>query len=134
MGFCQDYRAIKDFCTEHNLIFLEDNAGGFYSIVNGKKMGSFGDVSITCVRKTLPLINGSYLAINNSDLMKKANLPNNLNLFKEKREFFQLIRSFYRWFSNSSTFPRRNGSVWGRRISSSGSTRNLSLGQSRWRL
>jgi len=100
-GFPQDYSVIKNFCSNHNLIFLEDNAGGFGSSINGKLLGSFGDISFTCVRKTLPLTNGSYLEINNKSILEKTHL-NELSLFKEKKELYRLAVLFYRWFLNKS--------------------------------
>src|SRR3989344_931827 len=40
-----DLGAIKDFCEKHKLWFVEDNCDGLGSEYDGKKTGSFGDIS-----------------------------------------------------------------------------------------
>lgn len=38
-------KAVKEFCEKYNLWFIEDNCDGLGSEYNGKKTGSFGDIS-----------------------------------------------------------------------------------------
>ncbi|MBI4667950.1 MAG: aminotransferase class V-fold PLP-dependent enzyme [Elusimicrobia bacterium] len=63
-GFPQPFAAIKNFCREHGLFFIEDNAQGFLSKQEDTPLGLFGDISIFSMRKTIPLINGAALLVN----------------------------------------------------------------------
>lgn len=63
-GYPAPFDEIKAFCREHNLIFIEDNAHGFLGKHNQRWLGEFGDISITSVRKTLPVLHGAYLQNN----------------------------------------------------------------------
>jgi hypothetical protein len=92
-GFLPDFSIIQDFCNRNNLYLFEDNAGGFGSEQNGILAGSFGDISITSIRKTLPIMNGAYLAVNNSNILRKT--PNDPQLLKEKRFVHNLTKSLY---------------------------------------
>lgn len=92
-GFLPDFSSIKDFCSQNNLYLFEDNAGGFASRQNGCLAGSFGDVSITSVRKTLPILNGAYLAVNNPDILN--NDPTVPKLEKEKGFVYNFTKSFF---------------------------------------
>ena len=42
-----DMPALMRVAKKHNLYVIEDNCDGFGSTINGKKVGSFGDISIT---------------------------------------------------------------------------------------
>jgi hypothetical protein len=55
---------VKRFCQCNNLLFIEDNAHGFNSSYNGQQLGSYGDFSITSIRKTIPIVHGAQIAIN----------------------------------------------------------------------
>jgi hypothetical protein len=55
---------VKRFCQCNNLLFIEDNAHGFNSSYNGQSLGTYGDFSITSVRKTLPIVHGAQISIN----------------------------------------------------------------------
>jgi hypothetical protein len=55
--------AIRAFCEDHGLLFIEDNAQGFLNQVKGRSLGTVGDIGFTSVRKSLPLPNGATLTI-----------------------------------------------------------------------
>lgn len=65
-GFPSKIDEIKRVCAENRLLYIEDNAHGFLSGYQGHPLGSFGDISIFSIRKTLPVPNGAALKINNS--------------------------------------------------------------------
>ena len=96
-GFPQPFEEIRKFCKENNLNFIEDNAHGFLSCLNGKPLGSFGDVSVVSFRKTLSTFNGAALVINNRELRSqhgkykedlfKRQLSKERNLIKRVKVF-----------------------------------------------
>jgi len=66
-GFPQNINDFQKFCNKHNLILIEDNAHGYGGKVNGYELGSFGDISINSPRKSLGLLSGGQLLINNKE-------------------------------------------------------------------
>lgn len=85
LGFPQPIHQIKQICTEKNLFLIEDCAHALLSTFNGKPLGSFGDVSIFSLLKTLPVPNGGVLVISNMNI--------NHHYHPEKPSFF--ATSFY---------------------------------------
>lgn len=71
-GFPQNYENIAAFCAERNLYLIEDNAHGFLSAQRGQCLGTFGDISIFSMRKTLGVPNGAALVINNGSLTVRS--------------------------------------------------------------
>jgi len=68
LGFPEPISEIKKICVERNLFLIEDCAHAFLSSHDGKPLGSYGDVSIFSLLKTLPVPNGGVLVINNSNI------------------------------------------------------------------
>jgi perosamine synthetase len=64
VGFPQDVEAISRWCRERGIVLVEDCALAFLSRAGGRSLGTFGDYSIFCLYKTLPLPNGGVLAVN----------------------------------------------------------------------
>ena len=54
-GQCAAFDALSKLCQKHGLWILEDAAQSFGASQNGKKAGSFGDISITSFYPTKPL-------------------------------------------------------------------------------
>ncbi|MBP3816607.1 MAG: DegT/DnrJ/EryC1/StrS family aminotransferase [Firmicutes bacterium] len=54
-GLPADYPSIKAICEKYNLLLMEDAAQGFGGSVNGKRAGSFGDISTTSFFPAKPL-------------------------------------------------------------------------------
>lgn len=54
-GMPADYKNIKSLCEQHNLILIEDAAQSFGASIDGKKCGSFGDISTTSFFPAKPL-------------------------------------------------------------------------------
>ena len=65
-GQPQNIDDFQNFCNNHNLLLIEDNAHGLGGVFNGKEMGTFGDIGINSLRKTLNLSSGGQLLLNNS--------------------------------------------------------------------
>src|SRR5436190_3507492 len=72
-GFPQDMGAARQLATELGVPLLEDCALALLSSDGEKPLGSFGDVSVFCLYKTLPVPNGGAL-LARGDLAKKAGL------------------------------------------------------------
>ena len=70
IGWPQPMSQISEFCRNRGLILVEDCALSLLSQADGRPLGSFGDYSIYCLYKTLPVPNGGLLVQNNADLPK----------------------------------------------------------------
>ncbi len=61
-GFPQPLAAIRAFCDERGLLFLEDCAHAFLGEHQGQPLGSFGDYAIASSMKFFPIYEGGLLA------------------------------------------------------------------------
>ncbi len=68
IGWPQPMEEIVDLCRTRGLILVEDCALSLLSQSSGQPLGSFGDYSVYCLYKTLPIPNGGLLVQNNPDL------------------------------------------------------------------
>ena len=64
LGWPQPMTAIVDLCRRRGIRLVEDCALALLSECDGRPLGSFGDWSIFCLYKTLPLPNGALLIQN----------------------------------------------------------------------
>lgn len=67
IGWPQPMSQIVEFCRTRGLILVEDCALSFLSRSGGRPLGSFGDYSIYCLYKSLPVPNGGLLVQNNAN-------------------------------------------------------------------
>ncbi len=67
-GFPQPITQIKELASFHNIFLFEDCALSLFSQVPEGPLGTFGDLSIFCLYKTLQLPHGGMLVINRPDL------------------------------------------------------------------
>lgn len=63
-GFFCNIKDVIALCKPYNIITIEDCAHSFLSSIDGIKVGSFGNLSIFSMRKTLPVYDGGALQIN----------------------------------------------------------------------
>jgi dTDP-4-amino-4,6-dideoxygalactose transaminase len=63
-GWPQPMPALVDLCRRRGMLLVEDCALSLLSEMNGRPLGSFGDWSVFCLYKTLPLPNGALLVQN----------------------------------------------------------------------
>jgi dTDP-4-amino-4,6-dideoxygalactose transaminase len=68
LGWSQPVEEIAALCREQGSILIEDCALSMLSETVGKPLGTFGDYSVFCLYKTLPVPNGGLLVQNNSAL------------------------------------------------------------------
>jgi len=86
-GFPHSLDTLKMFCDEHNLVLIEDCALALYGRFQGKPLGSFGDIAIFSMRKTIGLPAGGALVINNGSLP----FPENAS----PRVLYEVLKSVY---------------------------------------
>ena len=67
-GFPQPLAEIGELCRVQGLYLIEDCALSLLSEVEGRRIGSFGDVAVYNFPKTLPVPDGGALVINNPEL------------------------------------------------------------------
>ena len=63
-GWPQPMADLVDLCRRRGMLLVEDCALSLLSEVDGRSLGSFGDWSVFCLYKTLPLPNGALLVQN----------------------------------------------------------------------
>src|SRR5688500_3669725 len=63
-GWPQPMPALVDLCRRRGMLLVEDCALSLLSEAGGRPLGSFGDWSVFCLYKTLPLPNGALLVQN----------------------------------------------------------------------
>ena len=63
-GWPQPMTELVDLCRRRGMLLVEDCALSLLSEVDGRPLGSFGDWSVFCLYKTLPLPNGALLVQN----------------------------------------------------------------------
>lgn len=68
IGWPQPMPALVDLCRRRGMRLVEDCALSLLSEMDGRPLGSFGDWSVFCLYKTLPLPNGALLVQNTARL------------------------------------------------------------------
>jgi dTDP-4-amino-4,6-dideoxygalactose transaminase len=75
LGWPQPMPALVDLCRQRSMLLVEDCALALLSELDGRPLGSFGDWSIFCLYKTLPVPNGAVLVQNTTRLDALERLP-----------------------------------------------------------
>lgn len=60
-GQPQNLARFQSFCSTHGLLLIEDNAHGYGGRLQGRLLGTFGDMGISSPRKTMGWRNGGIL-------------------------------------------------------------------------
>ena len=81
-GFPQPVEQLYKICKAKNIFLIEDCAHAFLSKKGNRFLGTFGDLSIFSLRKTLPIPNGAALLINNHSI---ANSQTGLSVQENER-------------------------------------------------
>lgn len=74
LGWPQPIDEIARLCKEHECILIEDCALALLSCRGNRPLGSFGDYSVFCLYKTLPVPNGGILVQNRHRIDKLMHL------------------------------------------------------------
>ncbi len=64
LGFTQPIEPLRTLARDNGLVFIEDCALSLFSRAPEGQVGSFGDMSIFCLYKTLPVPHGGLLVLN----------------------------------------------------------------------
>lgn len=68
LGWVQPMEELRRICDERGLLLVEDCALSLFAEQGGRPSGSFGDFSIFCLYKTLPVPSGGLLVENRMSL------------------------------------------------------------------
>ena len=67
IGWPQPMNELRALCHDRKLVLIEDCALSFMSDFEGRPLGTFGDYSVFCLYKSLPLPNGGVLVRNRGE-------------------------------------------------------------------
>lgn len=95
-GQPQDIKYARKFCDLNGLWLIEDNAHGFGGELNGKALGSFGDMGFSSPRKQLQNINGGMLYLHGKPLEVMKNPLPVFSAPRSKELLSQVINRFPR--------------------------------------
>jgi dTDP-4-amino-4,6-dideoxygalactose transaminase len=84
IGFPQSIDEIRKICRINGLFLIEDCAHAFLSDYKSRNLGTFGDISVFSIRKTIPIPNGGALVINNENF-----------IFEEKQRKGSSLSTFF---------------------------------------
>lgn len=68
LGWAQPMPALVDLCHRREMLLVEDCALALLSSMGDRPLGSYGDWSVFCLYKTLPVPNGALLVSNGTRL------------------------------------------------------------------
>jgi dTDP-4-amino-4,6-dideoxygalactose transaminase len=107
-GFPQPLNEIKQLCSKHGLLLVEDCALSLLSSDRDQKIGLTGDVAVFSLPKTLPLPDGGALCVNNDfqtqfPLLSK---PKTMRVFSSTLPI--LKATFLRWLFLHAPISRFN--------------------------
>jgi len=74
-GIPQAIDAYTQFCREHGLVLIEDNAHGYGGTFEGRLLGNFGDIGISSPWKNFPIQSGGILHLPDPQSLPNQNLP-----------------------------------------------------------
>ena len=110
-GQPQPISLFKAFARKHQIMLIEDNAHGHSGLIEGKLMGTFGDIGFSSPRKQLNLSYGGILYMNGiqtpspfdtSGYIHGSSLKN--LIFKSLTGFFELKYVVRKYLLNQSSF------------------------------
>ena len=101
LGRPQDAPAWREWCDDRALLLIEDAAQAWLGTIDGRPVGSWGDISIFCLYKTLGVPDGGVLAPCPPESAPTGRTPHGVRL---------LLRRHLAWALNR--LP--HGAPWGR--------------------
>jgi hypothetical protein len=115
-GQPQQIAKCLDFCREHSILLIEDNAHGFGGYLNGQLLGTFGDLGISAPHKCFPINNGAYLYIKGDEKLDFSLLsltPTGISSIngriKSRIKRMPLFVFLMRYKNKITEYKRRNG-------------------------
>jgi perosamine synthetase len=114
-GYPQNIKEFQNFCTEFNLLLIEDNAHGYGGKSNGEELGTFGDIGINSPRKNLNLLSGGQLVYKGSkdvDITDTIQLLPRFKLSKSKLFLNKILNKNESLKSNLKFIIRKQPRYW----------------------
>ncbi len=94
-GIPQPWDKIEKIKTKYEIPILEDNAFSFFTKIDGKPLGSFGDFSIFSLYKIFQIIDGGLLINNNENYKPNISTKKQKWICKpERKKFYKGILLF----------------------------------------
>lgn len=81
-GFANSIEEVKNLTNERGIFLIEDCAHALFSSYSGTKLGTFGDLAIFSIRKSLPTLDGAFLLINNESLQPSRDIAESSTLYR----------------------------------------------------
>jgi dTDP-4-amino-4,6-dideoxygalactose transaminase len=91
-GFPQPLAAIAELCRSRGLHLIEDCALSLLTEVEGRRIGSLGDVAVYNLPKTIPVPDGGALVINNPELKGQDWARRGPGISNTIRDLFPLLK------------------------------------------
>jgi dTDP-4-amino-4,6-dideoxygalactose transaminase len=110
-GFPTDIEAITDLARAHDCVTIEDAAAGFGARLDGRILGTYGDIGVFSFErsKRLPAFRGAAVIINNEKILDPAKLS--ASRLIEARQVMPLQELAFALFYNAVTPPWFYGRV-----------------------
>lgn len=107
----EDIATIRELSVEHNAYVIDDNAHSALSTLDGQLLGTFGDIGITSLRKTLPIPNGAALFLSNEELSDDFQGRSTVRSRYTKADYRYCARSFGRSVSGQPVLKQALSTV-----------------------
>lgn len=101
-GFPQDLGALRRFCDQHELTFIEDCAHSFFGSCAGQPLGTFGHFAVASLAKFFPVRDGGCLVIG-------AGMSENLRVEQRSQSLGANIAAILDTVEEAATFGRLRG-------------------------
>ena len=104
-GYSCDLDRLVSVCSDSNIVLIEDAAQSLGAELNGKKLGTFGDLSAVSFHETKNFTSGGeggLLIINNREFVEKAEIIREKGTNRSK--FFKGLVDKYSWVSLGSSY------------------------------
>jgi dTDP-4-amino-4,6-dideoxygalactose transaminase len=113
-GIPQQVDRWRAWCDRHGLLLIEDAAMAFLSTLEGRPIGSFGDLAIFCLYKTFPLPDGGAMVCSTSSV-PLPRTRRSLGLAPAMMRHGSWLAQRSRAFSTAhAVFARNREPEWGR--------------------
>ncbi len=115
-GQPQPIQKCIEFCNQHSLLLIEDNAHGFGGTLDGQLLGTLGAIGVSAPRKSFPISNGAFLYMAKeypTDLSSLQLQPASTSPFKERcKHWLKMVpagKAVIRRRRNIAEYRRRTG-------------------------
>ncbi len=90
-GFPQNINALRQFCDQHRLSFIEDCAHSFFGSHDGRPLGTFGHFAVASLPKFFPVRDGGCLVIGEGAPRNRSVTPRSQGMAANLRAIIDTI-------------------------------------------